>query len=189
MAGWLAGTFTRFHNWVADRDASIDITASRFDEENDNFASGINNCLTKDGQNVPTSNLPMATFKHTNVGNSAARTDYPSTGQVQDSSFNYAVDTGSANTYAIAPSPTITAYAIGQLFSFKATNANTGASTLNVSSLGAKTIKKQGNTDLVANDIIANEVYDVRYEQPAIAFFAFLDVEHVLFQGFGHLIK
>ena len=164
MAGWLAGTFTRFHNWVADRNASIDITAPRFDEENDTFASGINNCLTKDGQNVPTANLPMATFKHTNVGNSNARTDYPATGQIQDSSFIYAVDTGTANTYAIAPSPTITVYAAGQLFSFKATNANTGASTLTVSSLGAKTIKKHYNVDLEAGDIQSGGIYDVRYD-------------------------
>lgn len=46
------GGFDRVHNWVNDRDASIDITASRFDAENDDFASGIENCVTKDGQTV-----------------------------------------------------------------------------------------------------------------------------------------
>lgn len=76
-----------------------------------------------------------------------------------------ASDTGSANAYAIAPSPVITAYAAGQRFTFKATNANTSASTLNVNALGTKTIKKLGNTtDLVANDILASQIVEVEYD-------------------------
>jgi len=78
---------------------------------------------------------------------------------------DYKADTGSANTYAIAPSPAITAYTAGQVFTFKATNANTTASTLNVNSLGTKSIKKvDGATDLVANDIKAGQIVRVVYD-------------------------
>lgn len=77
---------------------------------------------------------------------------------------NYAADTGSANTYVIAPSPAITAYTTGAIFSFKATNANTGASTLNINSLGVKTIKKNVTTDLGPNDILANQIIIVEYD-------------------------
>lgn len=77
---------------------------------------------------------------------------------------NYAADTGSANTYVIAPSPAITAYTTGAIFSFKAANANTGASTLNINSLGVKTIKKNVTTDLGPNDILANQIIIVEYD-------------------------
>lgn len=77
---------------------------------------------------------------------------------------DYVADTGTANTYAIAPSPAITAYAVGQTFSFKATNANTTASTLNVNSLGTKNIFKRGSLALVANDIIAGQIVEVEYD-------------------------
>lgn len=78
---------------------------------------------------------------------------------------DYKVDTGAANAYVITPSPAITAYTTGQIFSFKAVNANTTASTLNVNGLGVKTIKKlSGGFDLVANDIIAGAVVVVEYD-------------------------
>lgn len=74
------------------------------------------------------------------------------------------VDTGSANAYVITPSPPITAYAAYQQFSFKAINANTAASTLNVSGLGTQSIKKNGTTALVAGDIPAGSLVLVEYD-------------------------
>lgn len=56
----------------------------------------------------------------------------------------YAADTGEADVYAIAPAPTITAYATGQAFHFFAANANTGVSTVNVNALGPKAVQKNG---------------------------------------------
>lgn len=77
---------------------------------------------------------------------------------------DYKADTGTANAYAIAPSPAITAYVTGQIFSFKALNANTTTSTLNVSALGAKTIKYPGGANLQANSIIAGQLVVVEYD-------------------------
>lgn len=77
---------------------------------------------------------------------------------------DYKVDTGAANAYVITPAPAITAYTIGQIFSFKAVSANTTASTLNVNALGVKTIKKAGSTDLIANDITAGYIVVVEYD-------------------------
>ena len=76
----------------------------------------------------------------------------------------YQTDTGAANAYAITPSPAFTAYKAGQIFVFKAVNANTTASTLNVNGLGLKTIKKNVSTDLVANDILASQIVEVVYD-------------------------
>lgn len=68
----------------------------------------------------------------------------------------YAADTGSATAYAIAPVPGVNAYKIGQIFAFKAANANSGTTpTLNVNGLGAGTISLPSGA-VVAGDIAAN---------------------------------
>lgn len=78
---------------------------------------------------------------------------------------DYKVDTGAANAYVITPAPAITAYTTGQIFSFKAVNANTTTSTLNVNGLGVKTINKNdGATALTANDIKAGQLVVVEYD-------------------------
>lgn len=85
----------------------------------------------------------------------------------QEVSATYASDTGSANAYAIAPAVAPSAYTTGAIYWFKAANANTGASTLNVNALGAKTIKKfsaGGGVDLAAGDIVAGQLVEVVYD-------------------------
>lgn len=82
----------------------------------------------------------------------------------QNGSYIYAADTGAADAYAIAPTPTVTAYAAGQKFRFIAANANTGASTLDVSSLGTKNILKFHDGALVATDIEAGQLVEVVYD-------------------------
>jgi len=44
------------------------------------------------------------------------------------------------------------------------TNANTGSSTINVNSLGAKTLKKAVSTNLTAGDILAGEIKLLIYD-------------------------
>jgi hypothetical protein len=61
-------------------------------------------------------------------------------------------------------SPTLTAYAAGQLFYFVAGGANTGAVTLNVDGLGAKAITRDGSTALAAGDINSGEIVVVIYD-------------------------
>lgn len=89
---------------------------------------------------------------------------------IQNGSYVYAADAGSNDTYAITLSPAPSAYAAGQEFRFKANTANTGAATLNVNSLGAKTIKKLHDQDLADNDIEANQIVTVVYDAVADTF-------------------
>lgn len=77
----------------------------------------------------------------------------------------YAVDTGSADTYVIAPSPAVAGYVAGQMFRFKVKTLNTGASTLNVSGLGTRNIlQADGATALAAGDLVAGQIVTVSYE-------------------------
>jgi microcystin-dependent protein len=66
---------------------------------------------------------------------------------------------GSTTVYTLTPSPAITAYTQFQKMVVIFDKTNAGSSTLNISGLGAKTIKKitsVGTIAIVANDIVAN---------------------------------
>lgn len=77
---------------------------------------------------------------------------------------DYAADAGANDTYTITVSPAPTAYTTGDVYVFKANTANTGAATLNVNSLGAKTIKKNSSSDLETGDITAGQIITVVYD-------------------------
>jgi len=70
-----SGNFTRVRNWVSDAVAGIKIKSDLHDSEDDNFASGLSLCLTKDGQSQPTANIPMNGKKLVNLGAPTAATD------------------------------------------------------------------------------------------------------------------
>lgn len=76
----------------------------------------------------------------------------------------YAADAGSTDAYAITLSPTPIALETGMVIHFKANTANTGAATLNVNSIGAVTIKRDGSDDLVNGNIAANQIVSVVYD-------------------------
>jgi hypothetical protein len=83
---------------------------------------------------------------------------------IQNSKFNYGADAGANDTYVITLVPAISAYATGQVFTFYANTANTGACTLNVNGKGAKTIKKLHDQDLEDGDIEAGSIVQVVYD-------------------------
>ena len=77
---------------------------------------------------------------------------------------NYAPDTGIANGYAVTFTSLTTSYTAGLRIQFKAANANTGASTLNVNGQGAKNILFPNGTAITTGTIIANAIVDVIYD-------------------------
>jgi len=77
---------------------------------------------------------------------------------------DYAADAGVSDAYAITVTPAITAYATGQVFTFKANTANTGAATLAVSGLAAKDIRKNVSSALATGDILASQILTVVYD-------------------------
>lgn len=86
----------------------------------------------------------------------------------------YAASSGGSDTYAITVTPIPGSYAAGDVFYFKADVANTGAASLNVNSLGAKTIKKWVGTalaDLDDGDIQANQLVGVQYDGTYLVLF------------------
>jgi hypothetical protein len=78
---------------------------------------------------------------------------------------NYAPDTGSANQYVVELSSQITDYVEGLTVKFRAANANTGASTLNVNGMGAVAIVgPDGATALEAGQIVDGQMVECQYD-------------------------
>ena len=76
----------------------------------------------------------------------------------------YIADSGAANAYVTNFSPALTAHMIGVPLRFLASNANTGASTVNVNSLGAVAIKRKDGSALQSGDIPAGSMCTVIYD-------------------------
>jgi len=84
-------------------------------------------------------------------------------GQVQSGLSSYAIDTGTANTYAVPLSPAIAAYADGVKIRFRALTANTGAATLNVNGLGAIALVGGAQIALQGGEIAAGGYCEAEY--------------------------
>ena len=63
------GTFARIYRWQNDAANGLDILADRFDAEDDGFATGLSNCITRDGQSPPTTSIPWGNQNLTGVNN------------------------------------------------------------------------------------------------------------------------
>jgi hypothetical protein len=139
------------------------ITSTAFNLLTADLATGLTTALTKDGQTTPTANIPMGTFKITGLGAGSAATDAAQYGQLQAGATTIATVSGT-DTLTGTLAPAITAYATGNLFSFVAANTNTGAVTINLNSLGAKSITKSGTTALAAGDLLSGQVHLIEYD-------------------------
>jgi hypothetical protein len=90
----------------------------------------------------------------------------PTKAQLQNQTFVYFADSGSADALAITPVPAVAAYATGLRLMLKKSNAANATTTpsLNVNGLGAKIIYKRGGLSLAVNDMLANGHYTLEYD-------------------------
>lgn len=131
---------------MAKFDTKVDGNTVSGDEYN-NVVNPLKNLITSSGQTIDTSNTQVV----------KAVADYAAVS-------TFYADSGTANAYvlsAIGSRLAPNAYSEGMEIRFRATNANTGASTVNVAGLGVKNIKQgDGSTDVAAGDISPN--FDTR---------------------------
>jgi hypothetical protein len=140
------------------------ISSTAFNALTADLATGLSTCVTKDGQTTPTANLPMASYKFTGLGAGTDAGDSANLSQVQSTVVKLIGSISGVDTITGSLTPALTAYAAGQMFYFVAAGANTSAVTLNVNSLGAKAVTRDGSTALVAGDIASGEVVVVIYD-------------------------
>ena len=139
------------------------ISSTAFNALTADLATGLTTALTKDGQTTPTANIPMGNFKITGLATGTAGTDAVNLSQLQNSTGTFLTASGT-DTITGTVSPALSSYAVGQIFAFVAAATNTGATTINISSLGAKSITRLGSTALIAGDLIINSVAFIIYD-------------------------
>jgi hypothetical protein len=140
------------------------ITSTAFNALTADLATGLSTALTKDGQTTPTANIPMGTYKITGLGAGTVATDAVRFSQLQNGSTTTYITAAGTDTITGTVTPTLTAYATGQQFSFVVAATNTTAVTLNVDGVGAKAVTRTGSVALVAGDMIIGQVVIVEYD-------------------------
>lgn len=67
------GNFVRLHNWTQDAANNIDINSGEMDGEDNGFATGLTNCVTRDGQGKMSADFLPATDNTLNLGSAIRR--------------------------------------------------------------------------------------------------------------------
>lgn len=138
------------------------IASSAVNSDLSDIAAALTQSISRDGQTVYTGNQPMGGNKLTGLGAGTSPTDSVRVSQVADGSINYGgVAGGTADDITLAPVPGISAYAVGQTFTFTAASDNTGAMTADVSSVGAGDLVWPDGSDLAAGDVLEDGVYEI----------------------------
>ena len=141
--------------WQQAEQADRDIRADDADEHDQDFAEGLENCLTRDGQNSPSVNLPMNDKKHTGVADASANDEYAAWGQVLGVVGRYyapAAVGGTADAVVLTSNPVLASYRPGLVARFRVKANNTEAVTVQIDALSAPAVRKSGGDALVADD-------------------------------------
>ena len=86
---------------------------------------------------------------------------------IQRNTMTYAADTGVANAYVVNINPGILTLSDGMVVNFKAANANTTSSTLNVCALGAYPVLNKFGQTLISGEIAAGSHVTVKWSASA----------------------
>jgi hypothetical protein len=118
------------------------------------------------GRSINGTSRPSSTLAdYLEFGNAGA--SYETQG-VRDSVRYVLADSGAANAYAVS----VSSVGVGQSITFRASNANTGASTLNTPATGVKTLVNADGSGLSAAQIRANAAVQVTYDGSQFVLYA-----------------
>jgi len=103
---WAAGSYTKGNagtgGWTGDASLGIGIEAGRHDTQDNDFATGINQCINKDGSNAFTGDANLGGFRPTNIAaGTAAAPALCVGGDVNTGVFGPAADTWAVATNGV----------------------------------------------------------------------------------------
>lgn len=170
--GFSGGSYTRTDGvrsgtdvFAQQKSASVKITASLMDAHANDMATALSTCVLKDGSQTITANIPFGSNRITGLAAGTAATDGANVQQLQNSAPLWGgTSGGTANAHTISLTPNLGAYAAGQRFSFISGAVNTATATLNIDSLGAKTIKTIQGDALQGYELTAGDMFEVIYD-------------------------
>ena len=137
------------------------ISSTAFNALTADLATGLSTAILKDGTQTLTANIPMSNFKLTGLAAGAAAGESVRYQQLGSASqpFTSLTSVAGTNTITGTATPTPT-YAVGQRYTFIPANTNTGATTLNISSVGAGAVQWAGAA-LTGGELVAGTAVSV----------------------------
>lgn len=158
-----SGTYTVVYNFTTEA-ASAPIEIAKLDGQFTDIATALSNCILRDGTGLPTATIDWNTQRITNLGASTTSTGPTTIAQFQSHAPVTLGSVAGTNTITGNLTPALTAYSSGQIVLFTPANNNTGATTININSLGAKSIVKGDGTALESGDLQASTLHGLMYD-------------------------
>jgi hypothetical protein len=156
---WAGGTFTRANGaneWVTDFNNGVGIEPARHDTQDNDLATGINQCLNKDGSNSMTGNLNLNNNIPTNIGAGTAAAPAICAG----GDVNTGIFSPSADNWAVATNGTERV----RIDSTGKVGIGTNAPSTNLSIVSAASadcgISLRGNNTTAANEFLVQQASD-----------------------------
>jgi hypothetical protein len=122
-----------------------------------------NDYYTATGKPTPASRALSADLRSEFASLQSGLDKLPSAANVNGGAANLGTDSGAANAYVVTASTQIVSLFDGLTIRFKASASNTGASTINVNGLGAKSIVRPTGSALAAGDVLSGQFAEVAY--------------------------
>lgn len=143
------------------------IRASQYNNEINDIASALTDCVTRDGQSPATSDLPMGNNKHTGVGIATAKDQYARVQEVQSGLYTTLTSisvAGTTSTTITATAPMqMSVYSTGMSFRFVMPSSNVGNVKININAIGDKSLLANGS-ELGNGVLSAGRVVDIFYD-------------------------
>lgn len=141
-----SGVYTLPTNSFAQAVTGTTISSSGWNSTGADLATALTTAICKDGQSTTTQRIPFAAGASmgsqtiTAVADGTAVTHAATVGQLQSGAAVALGTIAGTNTITAVATPALTAYAANKLFTFIPANTNTGATTININSVGARNI-------------------------------------------------
>lgn len=127
-------------------------------------ASALTASIARDGQTIPTANLPMGNFRHTGVGEPTARDQYITLGYVQDGKDLRLTSVTGVNSISANLLGLVAPIQIGTLAQLIPAANNTGPVTLNVNGIGAVPVVSTLGNALGTGNLVVGRPYLLSYD-------------------------
>ena len=138
------------------------ISSSAFNGTINDISTALTQSVSADGQTTITANQNMYGYKHTNVAAAVNGTDYAPLWQVQNGYGKALSAVSGADTITAVTTPGLAAYQAGGLYQFiPAANNATTTPTLNINSLGARSIVWHDGSALKAGNLVQGAIFSL----------------------------
>ncbi|MFK4444628.1 hypothetical protein ABH944_004868 [Caballeronia udeis] len=155
-----SGSYSLPYNWQTDAANGLDISSSRMQGQDQDIASALSICMTKDGQQTAANNLPMGGFTLTNIANASLQKQPISVQDFQNGTPNWVGTVTGTDTITGAANIAPQAYAAGQKWRGIIAGPNvTSTVTMNFNGLGAVSVP-----GLAIGAFVAGQIFEVTYD-------------------------